>query len=65
MTTQEQMAALTDRIIREALDILRQEAEARSGRDADDIGSWLQSMCDEAAEAARAARLRLAWADAA
>ena len=61
MTTAEDMARMDARIIREALDILRQEAQARDGRDAEDIGSWLSGWCDEAAVAARAARLRLAW----
>lgn len=51
MTTVEQMQAMTDRIIAEALEVVRAEAEQR------EVADHLRRTCDAAAEAARLARL--------
>lgn len=55
MTTAEQMAAMTDRIVTEALDAVRWQAME------DEVRVRLPELCDEAAEAARWTRLRIAF----
>lgn len=54
-TTPEQIRALDDRIVREALEQLRREADRQ------EIVSRVYQVPEEAVEAMRLARLRVAW----